>query len=473
MGPGSGQTQFGHQPVLEGSGGALHTPLRLGRPAEDHLDHQFSHGSAELGEPRREAGSRRVLEHSVAIGVESHGHAATLHQGPDQQEIVVGVLLLTEPGAHRRAGGIVHSDQQRERWGVVAQPRVMAAVHLDQHSLPGHPLPTDPVFGRSAGPGTAQPSVQQDPSQGGPADVDALPFRQQFREVGVVDASVPRTSQVRHVGDWRLGRGVDRSATAVAMCQSRRTVFTVGRQNASGVAGSYSHQLGCLVQGHMLFCQAVQNLQSVLLFWGQCHILHDVTAMMGPGHLDQGLTLDGTFSLDVDRMTGVDLTRIDGIDGFTALKVIREIGTDMTKWPSAKHFASWLGLSPNNRITGGKVISSKTKASANRAAAALRLAANALHRSDSALGAFLRRKKAHLGAPKAITATAHKLTRLIYSMLRYGQEYVDAGAEYYETQHQQRALRSAKRRAAQLGYQLVPMVNDHASAPPHGVEVAA
>ena len=87
------------------------------------------------------------------------------------------------------------------------------------------------------------------------------------------------------------------------------------------------------------------------------------------------------------RMTGVDLTQIDGVDAYTALKVVSEIGTDMTKWTSAKHFASWLGLIPNNRITGGKVMSSKTKPSANRAAAALRLAANALHRSDSALGA--------------------------------------------------------------------------------------
>ena len=156
-------------------------------------------------------------------------------------------------------------------------------------------------------------------------------------------------------------------------------------------------------------------------------------------------------------MTGVDLTRIDGIDGFTALKVVSEIGTDMAKWPSAKHFASWLGLSPDHRITGGRIMSSKTKPSANRAAAALRLAAHGLHRSDSALGAFLRRKKAQLGAPKAITATAHKLARLIYSMLRYGQEYVDVGAEYYELQHQQRALRAAKRRAAQLGYALVPL----------------
>ena len=111
------------------------------------------------------------------------------------------------------------------------------------------------------------------------------------------------------------------------------------------------------------------------------------------------------------RMTGVDLTQIDGVDAYTALKVVSEIGADMTKWTSAKHFASWLGLSPNNRITGGKVMSSKTKPSANRAAAALRLAANALHRSDSALGAFLRRKKAQMGAPKAITATAHKLAQ--------------------------------------------------------------
>ena len=164
------------------------------------------------------------------------------------------------------------------------------------------------------------------------------------------------------------------------------------------------------------------------------------------------------------RMTGVDLTRIDGVDAHTALKVISEIGTDMTRWQSAKRFASWLGLSPHNRITGGKVISSRTKPSANRAAAALRLAANALHRSDSALGAFLRRKKAQLGAPKAITATAHKLARTIYSMLRYGQEYVDAGAEYYESQYRQRALRAAKRRAAQLGYDLVPIADAQPSA---------
>ena len=174
------------------------------------------------------------------------------------------------------------------------------------------------------------------------------------------------------------------------------------------------------------------------------------------------------------RMTGVDLTRIDGVDAYTALKVVSEVGTDMTKWPTAKHFASRLGLSPNNRITGGRVMSSRTRPSANRAAAGLRLAADALHRSDSALGAFLRRKKAHLGAPKAITATAHKLASLIYTMLRYGQEYVDTGAEYYEKQYQDRALHAAKRRATQLGYDLVPMLDalEHATHTPPGAPIA-
>ncbi len=140
----------------------------------------------------------------------------------------------------------------------------------------------------------------------------------------------------------------------------------------------------------------------------------------------------------------------------------------MSRWPTAGHFASWLGLSPNNRITVGRVISSPTKPSANRAAKALRLAANGLHRSDSALGAFLRRKKAQLGAPKAITATAHKLARIIYATLKYGQEYTEAGAEYYENQYRQRALRAAQRRATQLGFQLVPLTGDHVlTLPPH------
>jgi hypothetical protein len=104
------------------------------------------------------------------------------------------------------------------------------------------------------------------------------------------------------------------------------------------------------------------------------------------------------------RMTGVDLTRIDGMDENSVLKVLAETGVDMTAWLTEKHFASWLGLSPGNQLTGGKVLSGKTKPCANRAAAAFRMAAYGLFDSKSALGAYLRRQRARLGAPKAMGA---------------------------------------------------------------------
>src|SRR5205814_607685 len=114
-------------------------------------------------------------------------------------------------------------------------------------------------------------------------------------------------------------------------------------------------------------------------------------------------------------VTGVDLTAIEGIDGTTALVVVSEIGTDMSRWPTVKHFTSWLGLCPHQQVSGGKVLSRRTKACANRAATALRLAAQALHHSQRAVRAFFRRMKARLGAPSALSATAHKPARLIYT----------------------------------------------------------
>jgi transposase len=158
----------------------------------------------------------------------------------------------------------------------------------------------------------------------------------------------------------------------------------------------------------------------------------------------------------LQRMSGVDLTQIDGIDVNTALTVLSEIGVDMNRWRTEKHFGSWLCLSPGSKISGGKRLSGRTKPSANRAAAALRLAAQALSNSQSALGAFFRRLRARLGAPKAITATAYKLARILYRMLKFGAGYVDQGEAVYEARYRDRVLRNLKRRAKELGFELTP-----------------
>ena len=155
------------------------------------------------------------------------------------------------------------------------------------------------------------------------------------------------------------------------------------------------------------------------------------------------------------QMCGVDLTRIDGIDVTTALAVVSEVGTDMSRFPSAKAFASWLGLCPGTKITGGKVMSGKTKRCANRAAQALRLAAAALRTSQSALGAYFRRMCSRMDKPKAVTAAAHKLARLIYSMLTKGEEYTDQGQDYFEERYRQRVMRQLAIRAEKLGMKLV------------------
>lgn len=163
------------------------------------------------------------------------------------------------------------------------------------------------------------------------------------------------------------------------------------------------------------------------------------------------------------RMTGVDLTRLEALEGHTILKVISEIGTDMGRWPTVKHFTSWLSLCPGNKQSGGKNLSGRTNRSANRAAAALRMAVSGLKHSQSALGAYFRRMRARLGVHKAITATAHKLARLIYLTLKNGWTYVDKGAEWYESQFKERNVRALTRRAAALGFQLVPMAAEGSS----------
>jgi transposase len=161
---------------------------------------------------------------------------------------------------------------------------------------------------------------------------------------------------------------------------------------------------------------------------------------------------------------GVDLTQIVGLGPYLALKLVGECGTRLEAWPTAKHFTSWLALAPHNKISGGKVLSSKTRRTSNRAASLLRLAAGTVGRTDTALGAFYRRLSARVGKAKAITATARKIAVLFYNMLRHGMSYVDPGASYYEDRYKQRVLNNLQRRAKSLGFVLQPSAPDVAQA---------
>lgn len=166
------------------------------------------------------------------------------------------------------------------------------------------------------------------------------------------------------------------------------------------------------------------------------------------------------------QKTGTDLTRVLGISLQSALTIVSEIGTDMTRWPTVRHFASWLNLAPNTRISGGKELSSRVRKSKNRAAHALRLCASTLARSQTPLGAFYRRKL-HKGKPVAITATAHRLARCVYALLRNGAPYLEERLERDRTRDHRRQLAAVTRSAAKLGFSLVPateMSTDAATA---------
>jgi transposase len=157
------------------------------------------------------------------------------------------------------------------------------------------------------------------------------------------------------------------------------------------------------------------------------------------------------------RISGVDLTQIDGISESSALTILSEIGTDMSRWKTEKHFASWLTLCPNNKITGGKIFQRRTRKASNRVHDVLCVCAQTLFNSRSALGAYARRMRSRLGTQKAIVATAHKLALLIYRLLRFGKDYLDIGQDAYEHQYKQRTLRSLARKAKEFGFQLVAL----------------
>jgi transposase len=158
----------------------------------------------------------------------------------------------------------------------------------------------------------------------------------------------------------------------------------------------------------------------------------------------------------LERICGIDLTKVVGLHVLNVLLIVSEIGVDMSKWRSAKAFCSWLGLCPGNKISGGKVLDSRTRQVVNRVAGALRLAAQSAGRTETCLGIFYRRKQAHLGAPKATTATARKLACLIYHLLKYKQPYQEPDPATYQLRLKKSALTKLQRQALALGYTLQP-----------------
>jgi len=154
------------------------------------------------------------------------------------------------------------------------------------------------------------------------------------------------------------------------------------------------------------------------------------------------------------RITGVDLVAVEGISASLAPTILTEVGTDMSRFPTEKHFCSWLGLSPHHEISGGKILRNHTLPTDNRAGQAFRQAAACVIRSDSVFGAFYRRKKAQLGPMQALVATAHKIARAVYHLLKYKTAYQDSGAEAYEQKYKERELAHLRKKAAKLGYTL-------------------
>jgi transposase len=167
------------------------------------------------------------------------------------------------------------------------------------------------------------------------------------------------------------------------------------------------------------------------------------------------------------QLLGVDLVAISGLNASTVQTIIAEIGTDMSRWPSVKHFCAWLGLAPRNDISGGKVLRSRTPKTRNRAGQAFRLAAQSVGRTQTALGAFFRRLQAKHGAQKATVATAHKLARIFFFMLKHRTPFHDIGAAASDERERQREIARLKKRAAKLGLMLV-----EPPAPLLGVQVS-
>lgn len=232
----------------------------------------------------------------------------------------------------------------------------------------------------------------------------------------------------------------------------RKSVETI----AKALEGTYqSDQLFCLkqeVEQYEYLCKKIEECDDEIY-----KTLDEMNGEKdGHGSMDKKVTKKD-IKAKLQRICNVDLTLIDGLDVAGIETIISEVGTDMSKWPSEKHFVSWLGLCPNNKISGGQVLGRKSKKVVNRAATAFRLAAFSTANSNSAIGAYYRRLKSRIGSPKAITATAHKIARIFYTCMKCKVPYTDLGSNYYEEQYKERVVRNLRNKAKNLGFNLVQM----------------
>jgi transposase len=211
--------------------------------------------------------------------------------------------------------------------------------------------------------------------------------------------------------------------------------------------------------------QALAMYDDIAAHLGECdRKLQALLTELGQAKVDlgkaprEGSKLRGEFDARqiLANWAGVDLTRINGLGLTAVLKILSELGPDLSRFETVKHFCSWLGLCPGTKISGGKVLSAKTKRSANRVRQALKMAAMSLSHADSALGAFYRRLCSCMDKPSANTAVAHKLARMVYFMLTRGEDFVDQGQQRYEEQQHERSVAALKRRAAALGFDINP-----------------
>lgn len=250
-----------------------------------------------------------------------------------------------------------------------------------------------------------------------------------------------------------------RDPIALAELASRR-VKSSKDEIAKALIGDWREEhLYCLAQAHGMYLRyQVEIAQCEAKLADELEKLPnkvDPQSKPMPPKIDPKKQINEKLRLGLYCKFGVDITAIEGIGPTAALTLLTEVGADLSAFPSEKHFCSWLGLCPDNRISGGKVLSSRTRRVVNRMADVLRMSATTLKSSQTALGAFYRRMVARLGPAEGITAVAHKLARLLYSLIRYGHDYVRTGMEQYEKKNADRKMKALRTMAASLGVQLL------------------